>query len=259
MTLELISFLPPGVSLLAAVLVIITAFLAAALTAAVGIGGGLVLIAIMTALMPIAAVVPVHGVAQLGSNGARVVLQLRHVIWPVLGWFTLGGLAGVLLGGQIAVSMPAWVLQTGIACFIFASVWGPKMNVPKPGPRAYMATGVVGTFLTLFFGATGPVVATVINRAELDRFQTIGTHGACMFVQHLLKVLTFGVLGFSYGVWLPMIIAIVLAGFVGTWVGTRILNRLPEATFKRGFKYALTIMAVYLFISGVRSYFTGAV
>lgn len=246
-----LAILPEGVSLLQAIIVIITACMAAALTASLGLGGGMVLLAVMSAALPIVAVIPVHGVAQLGSNAGRALLQLRHVVWPIFLWFGLGGLLGTFLGGQVVVSMPVWFLKTAIACFILFSVWGPKFQIPSPGPRAFFLTGAVGAFLTLFFGATGPIAATMLARANLDRFATMATHGACMLAQHLMKVVTFGALGFAYAPWVPLIAMVLLAGFVGTLAGTRMLTHLPEAKFKAGFKLVITLIAFYLLVSAM--------
>ncbi|MEL6790905.1 MAG: sulfite exporter TauE/SafE family protein [Pseudomonadota bacterium] len=240
---------PDGMTLVSAFAVLATAMVAAGLTAALGLGGGLILLAIMTALMPIAAVIPVHGVAQLGSNAGRSILQWRNVVWPIVAWFAIGGVIGTAFGSQVLVAIPAALLKAGVGLFVLWSVWGPALNVPKPGRGAFFATGVVGSFLTLFFGATGPIAASVIGRAGLDRFATTGTHGACMLVQHLLKVVAFGALGFAYGPWAGFIMAIVLSGFMGTWIGTRILISLPEHRFRAGFKIALTAIAFWLLVS----------
>ena len=251
-------FLPDGMTALSAVIVVITAMLTAGLTAALGLGGGLVLIAVMSATMPIIAVIPVHGFAQLGSNAGRTLIQFRHVVWPIFFWFTAGGIVGVLAGGQLVIAMPENLLKAGVGLFCLISVWGsvllPTINIPKPGAGSFFATGTIGSFLTLFFGATGPIAAAVIGRANLDRFATTGTHGACMLSQHLMKVITFGVIGFAYGPWVPFIVMLVCAGFVGTWIGSRILIRLPEKSFKIGLQMTITAIAVWLLISAFSSW-----
>ncbi|MEL7486060.1 MAG: hypothetical protein AAGJ87_02465 [Pseudomonadota bacterium] len=65
------AFTPEEISPIAAGVVIIISFFTAALTAAFGLGGGLALLGAMSALLPPAAVIPVHGVAQMGSNLSR--------------------------------------------------------------------------------------------------------------------------------------------------------------------------------------------
>lgn len=47
---------------------ILASFFTSAITAAMGIGGGVVLMAIMAVFLPVSALVPVHGIVQMASN-----------------------------------------------------------------------------------------------------------------------------------------------------------------------------------------------
>lgn len=249
--------LPADLPLWAAVAAIVASFFTAALTAAFGLGGGLALLAIMSAVFPAPAVIPIHGVAQLGSNTSRFILQRRHIVWPIALWFTGGGVLGAVGGGRIAVDLPTWGLQAGVGFFILYTLWGPKPLGRSPGPRTFFTTGAVAAFLTMFFGATGPIAATMVARVNLDRHHTTATHAACMVGQHTLKILVFGLLGFAYASWLPIIAAILATGFAGTFVGTRVLKKMPEAVFARGFKGLLSGLALYLLVSALISLRTG--
>lgn len=240
------SFLPDGLPLWAAAAVIAAAFFTAALTAAFGLGGGLALLAIMSAVFPAPAVIPIHGVAQLGSNAGRFYLQRMDVVWSIALWFTAGGLIGAAIGGKLAIEMPVWALRAGVGLFILYTVWGPKPKGFSPGARTYFATGGVGAFLTMFFGATGPIAATMLAATKLGRLNIVATHAACMVAQHGLKIAMFGLLGFAYGAWAVLIAAILISGFAGTALGTHYLRRMPEQTFKNGFNFILTLIALYL-------------
>lgn len=247
--MDLSSVLPEGVPVWAAIAAAAGAYFAAALTAAFGIGGGLLLLAIMSAVFPPAAVVPVHGVAQLGSNTGRFILQFRHVVWPTVLWFAAGGVIGSLIGGRLALEMPVWALRAGVAAFIFYTVWGPTPKRFAPGPATFFTVGAVGSFLTMFFGATGPLAATMLSATRLERFAVTATHAACMVAQHGLKILVFGALGFAYADWAGLLAIIVAVGFLGTLTGTAFLRRMPEAVFRRGLRFLLTALAIYLAIA----------
>lgn len=240
---------PEGVTPLAAGAVIVASFFTSALTASFGLGGGLALLAIMSALFPPLAVVPVHGVAQLGSNLSRLILQRRTLVWPILLYFSAGSALGSFLGGALYVTAPSWILQAGVGAFVLYSVWGPKPSSFSPGVRTFFATGAVGAFLSMFFGATGPITASMLAHARLDRLQTVATHAGCMVAQHALKVAAFGALGFAFADWGVLIGAVILAGFLGSAVGVRLLRRMPEAQFKTGFRLMLTAIALYLLTS----------
>nr|MEC9422078.1 TSUP family transporter [Pseudomonadota bacterium] len=117
-------FFPDQLHLAASLTLIVTSFFTSALTAAVGLGGGVALIAIMATVMPASALVPVHGVVQLGSNAGRALVQLKHVDWLIALWFAVGAAIGAAVGGAIAVELPPAVLKAGIGLFVLWVVWG---------------------------------------------------------------------------------------------------------------------------------------
>lgn len=53
-------------------------FLTSLMTAAIGVGGGIGLLAVMPQFLPISAVVPVHGLIQMVSNGSRFAFDYKH-------------------------------------------------------------------------------------------------------------------------------------------------------------------------------------
>ena len=80
--------LPEQLSAFSTIMLILSAAATSAVTASIGIGGGILLLAIMAVVIPPAAIIPVHGMVQLGSNFNRVVLTLQHVDWRILLAFT---------------------------------------------------------------------------------------------------------------------------------------------------------------------------
>lgn len=238
--------LPDDVSLVAALLVIGASFFTSALTATFGLGGGLALLGVMGALFPPAAVIPVHGLAQLGSNAGRFYLQRASVVWRIAGWFALGSLIGTIIGARLFVEVPERVLQALIGAFVLLTVWGPKPKGFSPGVKTFAITGTASAVLSMFVGATGPIAAAMLGAAKLDKLKTTATHAAAMSAQHLLKALAFGFVGFAYADWAFLIIAVVAAGFAGTTVGAKALHAMPEERFRKGFTMILTFFGVYL-------------
>ena len=245
------TFTPEGVTPLVAALVVTASYFTSALTASFGLGGGLALLALMSALFPPAAVVPVHGVAQLGSNLSRATLQRAHIVWPVVLWFSVGGLLGSLLGGRLYVALPEGLLKAGVGAFVLFTVLGPKPSGFSPGAKSFFLTGAASGFLTMFFSATGPIAAAMISAAKLDKLRTVATHAGCMVAQHATKTLVFGAIGFAFADWALLIALILAAGFLGAWSGTKLLRRLPEQDFRRGFTAVLVAFGAYLLAAGL--------
>ena len=71
--------IPPELSMLSATGLVALSFFTSALTAAVGIGGGLIMLTVMVSFLPPIIVLPVHGVIQMGSNGGRMTVMRQYV------------------------------------------------------------------------------------------------------------------------------------------------------------------------------------
>ena len=242
-------WVPDDIGLATSLLLIAVSAATSFLTAAAGIGGGIVLIAVMAVLMPAHALIPVHGAVQIGSNAGRAAIMLGSVQWRVILLFCLGSLLGAAIGGATAVRLPPAALNIGLACFILWSVWGP--SVSAPGRFRVVLTGAFSSFLTMFFGATGSFVSAMVKTMKLGRLEHVATHSACMVAQHVIKVLAFGLLGFHYGPYAGLIVAMIASGFVGTVIGKRVLVKMKDETFHRVISVLLSLLALRLFYEGV--------
>jgi len=240
---SLLGFLPEGLTLFSATILIFASFFTSALTASIGVGGGLLMLALMTYLVPIAALIPVHGLVQLGSNTGRSYVQRQHIDWNIVWLFLAGSIFGALAGAMLVVQMPEDILKTFLGLFIIVIVWMKLPKIKTAHPILVSAGGLVTTFTTMFAGATGPLVAVFLNSLFTEHRKMVATHGMTMTVQHFLKVLAFGIAGFAFWEWMPIILMIVASGFLGTKAGTLILNRLAENKLKQGFKFVMTLVA----------------
>lgn len=250
--MDLVSLLTPeGLALWMALLLIGVAALTSAMTAAFGIGGGLVLLVVMIPLVPIQALIPVHGVVQLGSNTGRAIIQARFVRYDVLTWFILGAIGGGIIGSYIVVEVPTVVLKLSIGAFVLWSIWG-KMPAIGTGNRILIAIGgAICTLLSLFVGATGPFVMALYAHTKFTKEELVATFAGSMLTQHVLKIIVFGALGFAFAEWLPLAVAMIAAGFIGTVLGTRVLRRLPERVFRVTLKVLMTAMGLELVITSI--------
>ncbi|MGR3270116.1 sulfite exporter TauE/SafE family protein [Thalassococcus profundi] len=227
-------------------------FGASFITVAFGIGGGALLLAIMASLMPPLALIPVHGAIQLGSNLFRALLLVTHVHWPPVLSFAIGTLIGVSLGGMVAVNLPPAFVQIGVGVFVIYSV----LLRPPAWLSAWPSfTGAFSSFLTMFFGATGVFVANFSKSLSLPRQEHVATHATLMTLQHLLKILAFGVLGFAFGPWAIFTLSMIAAGFLGTVAGRVLLIRMSDTGFKKALDAILILVSLRLIWNGATSFF----
>ncbi len=242
-----IDFLGAGVLDLTTVLLLtIAAGFTSFLTAAVGIGGGVLLLAILASILPIGALIPVHGLVQVGSNGSRAMMTWRHIDWSMLRYFAIGAILGAVLASFVVVQLPLEWIQFSVALFILYLVWGPKPAKHELSSRGRIGAGALTTLVSMFVGATGPLVAGFVHRQDYDKLRLTATFASCMTFQHLLKMLVFTVVGFAFWQWLPLVLLMIAGGAVGSWLGLKVLNRVSSKQFKRLFRLVVSVMALRL-------------
>lgn len=230
-----------------------TAFFTSAFNATFGLGGGVTLLAVMAQVLPVPALVPIHGTAQLGSNVSRAVVYRQSIEWRAVATMSLGAVVGIVLGGSLVVSLPEGVLKIGLSGFILWAVFGNKPRLNARGSRALLlAGGFAASFATMFFGATGPLVMAVLATRGMERHRLIGTHAAMMSIQHGLKVIAFAVLGFAFLPWLLLIVLLMVAATLGTRAGKALFEFMPDRWFAVGFKVVMLLLALETALDGVR-------
>ena len=242
------TLMPEGMAEATFAILLATSFAGSLITVAFGIGGGALLLAVMATLVPPAALIPTHGVIQIGSNIGRAAVTLRHIYWPALPACAAGSAIGAAIGGSVVVNLPpAWV-QIGVDGFVMWSVLGKPPGAVRDWP---FSVGVISSFLTMFFGATGLFVATFTKSQALPRHAHVATHAALMTVQHGVKSLAFAVLGFSFASWAGFIVAMIAAGFLGTLFGKVLLNRMDDRRFKLALNVMLILLSMRLIYGGI--------
>ena len=234
-------------SLSAVCILLLASFAGSLLTASLGVGGGAFLITVMAGIVPPVALVPVHGIVQLGSNSSRAWLARKHTQWHKIQWFAAGAVLASAVSVLLLVKMQPGIIPLLVGLFILWLSWG---KVPDIGlgekPLGLFSGGLITTLLTMLVGATGPLVSAWLGRPGTDRWQYTGNFSTCMTLQHLLKVAVFGLAGFAFTPWIPLLAAMIVCGYAGTRLGLKLMGKMPEALFRRLFRWTLTLLALRL-------------
>lgn len=224
------------------------------LSAIVGMAGGITLLSVMLLFYEPLVAIPLHGAVQLVSNGSRTVIQRRHVDWRILAWYAAPllplGYAGLLL----ARSLPPEGTKVLIGAFVLLATWAPGLLLLGSHPeevsptRRFLGLGAVVGVLNITLGATGPLIAPFFLNLGLTRQALIGTKAACQAAGHAAKIAIFGVAGFAFASFALPLLALAAVTVLGTWVGSRILDRVNEIWFVRLYKSVLTVIALRLVV-----------
>jgi len=222
------------------------ATLTSLVTAVAGLGGGMLLLALMAQLFAPAILIPLHGVAQFFSNANRGVIHKDKLEWSYLRPFILGSTVGAFLFVPLVVFVNPVIGAIAVGLFILLVTWFPKwLNVSR---LPFYLSGALTSGLGVLFGATGPLAMSAHPKANWSKEQIVGNHGAAMAFQHGLKVIAYGVAGINLYPYLPHVAVLFVGAWLGTFVGTKILKRFTDDRFKVMLKWVLTFLALRLIV-----------
>jgi uncharacterized membrane protein YfcA len=226
-------------------------FVTAVLSGVLGMAGGIALLGVLLLYLPPLVAIPLHGVIQLVSNGSRVLVQRRHARFDWIAWYALPLLPMGLVGLRVAQELPeAWV-EGAIGAVVLAATWLPKRgngaaaSARRPRTR-FFALGALSGFLNMLLGAIGPLIDPFFLGLGLGRQALVGTKAACQTIGHAAKVLLFGTAGFAFAEHAPLLALGSGCAIAGTWVGSRLLDKLSEASFLWLYRTVLTGLALRL-------------
>nr|WP_210327536.1 sulfite exporter TauE/SafE family protein [Aminobacter carboxidus] len=244
--------MPQGLDPLIGVILIVASAFTSALTAAFGVGGGIAMLTLMGLFVPVAALIPVHGAVQLGSNTGRAWHQRANVRMDVAAPFIAGSVVGAVIGAFVVIQLPDAWLKLVLGAFVIAITWAKIPGIDKLTRTGLAIGSVVVALIGMLVGATGPLVSVLFAQFFAnDRKALVATHAAGMVAQHGLKIVVFSLAGFAFSDWLPLIGAMIVSGYLGTVYGTRLLERMPEESFRKWFKIAITVLALDLLRRGL--------
>ncbi len=229
----------------AAFLIVIGSFFSAYVSAAFAVGGGFIMLAIVSSVVPITTAVPMHAWMMLGLSLGRFWYFRREIVWRIVMPFLLGALIGVFIGGRVYFDLSEFLLSLVIGLLILAAVWMPKLQWGSRIPTPYFWVGVIHSFLSTLF-SFGGLFQPLMIRAALSKLQIVGTLAAGLLFMNVLKLSAYSYYGFDYGPYLSVIFFAILAAIPGAYLGKKTLHRIPEDKFRLIFRIIMSCFALRL-------------
>ena len=224
-------------------------FLTSTITAVVGIGGGMMLIAIMPLFLPLNALIPVHGLTQISSNLSRAVFGYKDVQYEVIPKFLIGSFIGIGIFTGILNLISLEYVPLFIGAYILLSLWSAKFNEKIKKYENYFLAGFFQTGLSMVVGATGPLTMTLLLKDYKDKDKVVATSAALMSITHILKVFVFTYFGFVFFDYIEIIFAMIIGSIAGSWLGTKLRDKIDAKKFTIVLKVLLTVLAIKVIAS----------
>ncbi len=233
-----------------AISVVITSFISGIL----GMAGGMILMGVLLAFLPVPAAMMLHGVAQMSANGWRAWLWRHEVDWRVFRGVAFGAFVVLVVFSviQLAASKPVSYLLLGTTPFlIYLLPEKLKLNVDKRGHS--LLCGVTCTAIQLVAGVSGPLLDVFFVHSKLGRKEVVATKAATQSFGHILKIIYFGLLiKTSQGSieWWVAAVVIVLAMF-GTTLSRKVLEAMSDANFRRWTRGVVLVTGSCYLVAGL--------
>jgi uncharacterized membrane protein YfcA len=226
------------------------------LSGAFGMAGGMVLLAVLSAILPVGPALAVHGLVQAASNGSRWWLLRRHVALRSCALYAAGAVVAAALAASAAWRPDRATVHVALGAVALAAVaLRGRVRLRFDDPRGAAGCGAAVSVTQLTAGVSGPLLDAFFVDSPLDRRAVVGTKACTQTLAHVLKTAYFALLagGLAAGA-APPLSAVALCGaaaVVGTHVGTRFLERLDESRFRRWTTALVVVLGAGHLVAGV--------
>jgi uncharacterized protein len=237
-----------------AISTLVTSFISGIL----GMAGGMILMGVLLALLPLPAAMMLHGIAQLAANGWRALLLRKEIDWRVFAGYASGAFIAFALFAmaRLVVGKPVALIAMGVTPFVaLALPERLQLNVERRWHS--FACGIACSALSLTAGIAGPILDVFFVRARMSRHAVVATKAVTQSLSHVLKILYFGGLLAVEGSGVPpwLAVTIVLLAFAGTSLSRQVLERISDASFRSWTRWTVMMLGAMYLTSGVSASF----
>lgn len=238
------------------VILTISVFCCSIITGMMGMAGGVLFLGILASFVETTYIVPIYAAVMIVSTGSRSVLFRKHINWKIASRYIIGLLPGAFLGIYVFQLLPKDIIKLAMGIFIMVAIFLP---VTKKEDRRdigiFVPVGLVAGFFGIFFGASGPFTSSFYIRQGIIKEALIGTKATCALLEHILKILLFGLIGINILAYGGILLCLGLAVIPGIYIGKRLLNRFSDRVFLIVFKVLLFGLALRIILIQIHKIF----
>ena len=203
------------------------------------------MIAILSSILPITAMVPVHSVMMVGLSLSRTWYFKNDIHWPIVKPFVIGAVIGAFAGTYLYVDLSEVFIAVCIAVLMLLAVWTPEIKLKRDIPHPFFLIGIAHSFLSALF-SFGGIFQPVMVRTRLNKMQITATLAGGLMCMNTFKITGYVIFGFDFKPYIWVMFLAILAAFPGAKLGKAMLRRISEAQFRLVFKLIMTVFAIRL-------------
>ena len=158
------------------------------------------------------------------------------------------------LASLFVTKLPEGIFQIILGSSIIFLTWMPKIKKAPKIHGKFFLLGLGSSFLSMFIGATGPLIAAFYAREKLSKEELVATESAGQIFTHSLKIISYIFLGFQISEHTPLLSVLCLAAIIGTVFSKILLKKISDIFFIIGLKTLLTFLALRTLYLGINTY-----
>ncbi len=228
-------------------------FLTSTLSGIFGMAGGMLLLAGLLTILPVATAIALQGAIQIVANGSRALFSRHFIDWRIMSTMVAGIVvaAALLLLVRYQPDLATVCIAVGLMPIL---VWLPRswLQLDASRPVHGFFCGFISGGLNLAVGVAGPSIDIFFIRTQMDRRKIIATKACMQVISHGAKVVFYGATtaAMAMGDWMLVAIAAPFA-IAGTHLGYHILQKLSDAGFRRWTRWIVTMLGIFYLARGI--------
>ncbi|MGN0032319.1 MAG: sulfite exporter TauE/SafE family protein [Candidatus Limimorpha sp.] len=228
----------------------IVGFIAGGLSGAVGFGGGMILLPVITYFYGVEIAVPVSTIAQLLSNLSKVGMGWRSIDWKAVARFLIVALPFTALGAfgfaKVNKSAMTILLCSFLIVFSIMKLKG-KLHLPQKPATMYIGGGTTGLINGLL-GISGPLSSAVFLTLDLAPIAYIASEATAAAAMHIVKTIVYGKLSLVNQDIILSGLGIGCAMILGNFISMQCIKNVNKKLYQR--IVAIVMIAVSLWLIG---------
>ena len=220
-----------------------------------GFGSGLIAIPLLALFQPLTFVVPFILLLDFTASLVLGGLSLKQVKWREIFWLIPFSLIGVVVGTKLLIEMPAAPMLIALSLFIFVFAIRSLLKLKDEkniSQKWAIPTALIGGSIAGSFGTGGPPYVIYLTHRIHDKGQLRATLSALFFMEGLLRIISFFVIGLllSQFIWWTALMALPVM-LLSLYAGSRIHVGLTQPQMTQFIGILLLLASITLLVKAI--------
>lgn len=190
----------------------------------------------------------------ISGDLGRMIFFRKHFNKKLILLFGIPSVIFALLGSLLVSYISADALESSLGAFLILFAVFSLMNKDfkiKQNTRTSVLGGALSGFFAGIIGIGGAIKSTFLTSFNLKKSVYIATLASIAIMTDLTRISVYAFQGFispQQYLYVPVLFAL---GILGSFLGKKIVDRIPQHSFRKFVLLAIAIVGIKLFLDGI--------